>query len=86
MASLTDQLNRLTTSHASNVAALDSLARERAEVDDREKEMREMVGRAEDKRAWFDSFKDWIESVASFLDEKVGHPCTLVLIQTYTYF
>lgn len=34
--------------------------------------MRTMVDRAEDKRAWFDSFKDWLEGVAGFLDEKVS--------------
>ena len=56
------------------MAALDSIEKERAEVDAREGELREMVGRAEDKRAWFDSFRDWIESVASFLDEKVHFP------------
>ncbi|CAA7262911.1 unnamed protein product [Cyclocybe aegerita] len=67
---LSDQLALLTTSHAKNSAALNSLAQERAEVDDREKEMREMVEKAESKRAWFGSFKEWVESVASFLDEK----------------
>ncbi|KAG5653109.1 hypothetical protein H0H81_002256 [Sphagnurus paluster] len=70
MARLSEQLNLLTLSHAKNTTAIDSLAKERAEIDDREKEMREMVGRAEDKRAWFESFKDWLEGVAGFLDEK----------------
>ncbi|KAJ3513492.1 hypothetical protein NLJ89_g2913 [Agrocybe chaxingu] len=67
---LSEQLALLTTSHAKNSAALNSLAQERAEVDDREKEMREMVEKAESKRAWFEGFKEWVESVASFLDEK----------------
>lgn len=71
MARLTEQLAQLTTSHATNMAALNTLAQERAEIDDRETEMREMVGRAADKRAWFDSFRGWIEGVAGFLDEKV---------------
>ncbi|RDB19034.1 GC-rich sequence DNA-binding factor 2 [Hypsizygus marmoreus] len=70
MARLTERLTNLTTSHASNMAALNNLAKERAEVDDRETEMREMVGRAEDKRAWFEDLKDWVEGVAGFLDEK----------------
>ncbi|KAF5375932.1 hypothetical protein D9615_008279 [Tricholomella constricta] len=70
MARLTGQLTLLTTSHANNTAALDTLDRERAEVDKREAELREIVGRAEDKRAWFESFKDWLEGVAGFLDEK----------------
>ncbi|KAK0201965.1 nineteen complex-related protein 2-domain-containing protein [Desarmillaria ectypa] len=67
---LTQQLAQLTTSHATNTAALNSLAQERGELDDREIEMRGMVGRAEEKRAWFSSFKEWIEGVAGFLDEK----------------
>lgn len=40
-------------------------------MDDREKEMRQMVERAEAKRAWFGQFKEWVEGVAGFLDEKV---------------
>ncbi|KNZ73075.1 GC-rich sequence DNA-binding factor [Termitomyces sp. J132] len=70
IARLTEQLTNLTTSHASNTAALSALARERTEIDEREVEMREMVGRAEDKRAWFESFKEWLDGVAGFLDEK----------------
>ncbi|SJL07673.1 uncharacterized protein ARMOST_11023 [Armillaria ostoyae] len=67
---LTQQLTQLTTSHAINTTALNSLAQERGELDDREIEMRGMVGKAEEKRAWFSSFKEWIEGVAGFLDEK----------------
>ncbi|KAG6878518.1 hypothetical protein C0993_005449, partial [Termitomyces sp. T159_Od127] len=70
IARLTEQLTNLTTSHASNTAALSALAREKTEIDERETEMREMVGRAEDKRAWFESFKEWLDGVAGFLDEK----------------
>jgi GC-rich sequence DNA-binding factor len=72
IARLTTQLTQLATSHANNTASLNTLAQERGEVDDREKEMRDMVGRAEEKRAWFDNFKEWIEGVAGFLDEKVA--------------
>ena len=70
---LSEQLAQLTTSHAKNSSALTSLAQERQEVEDREGEMRDMVERAEAKRAWFGSFKEWLESVAGFLDEKVCH-------------
>ncbi|KAG6827182.1 hypothetical protein H0H92_012892 [Tricholoma furcatifolium] len=70
MTRLTEQLTKLTTSHASNTSALNSLAKERADIDEREVEMREMVGRAEEKRAWFESFREWLEGVAGFLDEK----------------
>lgn len=38
----------------------------------REKEMRDMVGKAEEKRGWFGSFREWVEGVAGFLDEKVS--------------
>lgn len=73
---LSGQLAKITTSHVKNTAALENIAQEREAVEKREKEMREMVGSAEEKRAWFESFRDWVESVAGFLDEKVGcHKC-----------
>ena len=62
------------------MATLTSLAKERTEVDDREKEMRELVEEAESKRAWFEGFKEWTESVAGFLDEKV------TISECFTYF
>lgn len=70
IARLSEQLTQLTTSHAKNSAALTTLGQERIEIDNREKEMREMVEKAEAKRAWFQSFNDWVEGVAGFLDEK----------------
>ncbi len=68
---LAHQLSQLTTSHAAHVSSMNSLAQERTDLDRRETEMREMVVRAEEKRAWFNSFNDWVEGVAGFLDEKV---------------
>lgn len=65
------QLSQLTTSHATNTSTMNSLSVERDDVGRRETEMRDMVVRAEEKRAWFSSFDDWIEGVAGFLDEKV---------------
>ncbi|KAF7364986.1 GC-rich sequence DNA-binding factor-like protein [Mycena venus] len=70
LARLTQQLTQLTASHASNTAALTTFGQERTEVEDREKEMRQMVEKAEAKRAWFGQFKEWVEGVAGFLDEK----------------
>ncbi|KAF8827789.1 hypothetical protein HHX47_DHR4000028 [Lentinula edodes] len=67
---LTQQLAQLTTSHASNTASLNTVAQERDQLDIREKELRALVSNAEDKRAWFSSFSEWVESVAAFLDEK----------------
>lgn len=75
---LSEQLSRLTTSHAQNSSTLSSLAQERIEVDNRENEMRDMVEKAEEKRAWFNDFREWTESVASFLDEKVRFILTRV--------
>ncbi|KAF9026128.1 GCFC-domain-containing protein [Hymenopellis radicata] len=67
---LAHQLSQLTTSHAAHVSSMNSLAQERTDLDRRETEMREMVTRAEEKRAWFNSFNEWVEGVAGFLDEK----------------
>ena len=33
--------------------------------------MREMVRKAEAKRSWFVTFREWVESIAAFLDGKV---------------
>lgn len=77
IARLTAALTALTTSHAQNTASMHSLADERAQLEIREKEMREMIVKAEDKRSWFAAFREWIESVATFLDEKVCPNTTL---------
>lgn len=34
--------------------------------------MRQMIEKAERKRSWFAAFREWVEGVASFLDEKAG--------------
>ena len=48
------------------------MASERDEIEQREQEMRVLVEKSEEKRAWFSSFREWLESVAGFLDEKVS--------------
>lgn len=68
---LTQQLTELRTSHANNTASLTNLTKKREEVNEKEKDMRVMVERAEEKRAWFSEFRDWIEGVANFFDVKV---------------
>lgn len=50
---------------------MSSLAQERAQLEQKEEEMREMIVKAEEKRSWFTAFREWVESVATFLDEKV---------------
>jgi GC-rich sequence DNA-binding factor len=68
---LSERLAALTTSHANNMTSLDSLAKDREDVGEKEGEMRAMIEKAEEKRAWFSGFRDWIEGMANFLDEKV---------------
>ncbi|KAF8551693.1 GCFC-domain-containing protein [Imleria badia] len=63
-------LASLSDSHALNTDAINSLAEQRTELDTRETELRSMIAAAESKRGWFAEFKDWVESVATFLDEK----------------
>ena len=58
--------------HQSNLEAVDA---ERVQLDEKEREMRELVAAAEAKRSWFSGFHDWMETVATFLDEKVRSTC-----------
>ncbi|KAH9936526.1 GCFC-domain-containing protein [Fomitopsis serialis] len=70
VARLTSSLTALTTSHQQNTATMTSLGDEQLKLEAREEEMREMIAEAEDKRSWFAAFREWVESVATFLDEK----------------
>ncbi|KAG8733267.1 hypothetical protein FRC12_018936 [Ceratobasidium sp. 428] len=70
VARLTQALTKLTTSHAGNTKSLTSLGDERTSLEQQEARLRGLVTEAEDKRAWFDGFKEWMESLADFLDEK----------------
>jgi GC-rich sequence DNA-binding factor len=72
MERLSQSLNAMTVLHATNVKAAASSLEEREQLDVRETELRDMIFKAEAKRSWFAAFKEWIESVATFLDEKVG--------------
>lgn len=68
---LSQSLSQLTTSHATNTVSMSHLADEREALESKEKEMRDMVEKAETKRSWFNAFREWVETVATFLDEKV---------------
>ncbi|QRW20232.1 Pre-B-cell leukemia transcription factor-interacting protein 1 [Rhizoctonia solani] len=70
VARLTQALTKLTTSHAANTKTLTSLGDERSSLEKQEARLRELVTEAEDKRAWFSGFKEWMDSLADFLDEK----------------
>ncbi|KAI5980724.1 GCFC-domain-containing protein [Pisolithus albus] len=67
---LAQSLAALKASHTSNVNAAASFTDEQEQLDNRETELRDMVAQAETKRSWFADFKEWMESVATFLDEK----------------
>ncbi|EGN98478.1 hypothetical protein SERLA73DRAFT_123779 [Serpula lacrymans var. lacrymans S7.3] len=67
---LAQSLAALTTSHAKNTGTMSSLADELDQLSSRETELRTMINTAEDKRSWFVAFKERIESIATFLDEK----------------
>lgn len=54
------------------------LADEREALESKEKEMRDMVEKAETKRSWFNAFTEWVETVATFLDEKVNSTFTFM--------
>ena len=70
IARLTQSMSELTTSHAQHSAAMSKLGEEQRLLEAREKEMRDMIAKAEEKRSWFTAFREWVESVATFLDEK----------------
>jgi GC-rich sequence DNA-binding factor len=71
MARFTQSLDNFTTSHAKDVSSVASLAEERAQLDVQESDLRGLITKAEEKRGWFAAFTEWVESVATFLDEKV---------------
>jgi len=48
-----------------------SAADELAQIEEREKELREAIERTEAQRSWFAAFREFVEGVAHFLDEKV---------------
>jgi GC-rich sequence DNA-binding factor len=70
LARLTASLTTLTTSHASSASTLAALAQERAALDAREAELRAGARQSRPRRAWFGAFREWLEGVAAFLDEK----------------
>jgi GC-rich sequence DNA-binding factor len=78
IAKVTQRLTALTTSHAKNTAELIKMGEENASLEKQEAELKEQVENAEQRRAWFQSFKERVESVGDFLDEKVrlsSHQC-----------
>ena len=68
---LSQTMISMTASHAQNTMSISTLYAEQARLDERETELRDIITKAEGKRSWFADFRDWLESVATFLDEKV---------------
>ena len=64
-------MTSMTASHAQNTTSVSTISTELVQLDERETELRDIVTRAEEKRSWFANFREWLESVATFLDEKV---------------
>lgn len=66
-----------------------SLAKEREQLEVREKDMREMIAKAEEKRSWFAAFREWVENVATFLDEKVNYfyplDTSVLIVNTHSF-
>ncbi|KAH7098970.1 nineteen complex-related protein 2-domain-containing protein [Auriculariales sp. MPI-PUGE-AT-0066] len=60
----------VTNSHAVSATTLVNLEQERQSMQQQEVELRKMVSDAETKRSWFAEFRDWVETVGAFLDEK----------------
>lgn len=64
-------IGALTTRHTQTASSVAQLVEDHARFDKEEEELRKMVKEAEEKRAWFGSFHEWIEGVGEFLEEKV---------------
>jgi len=71
IARLSKTLSNLTTSHSANVSAMTSAVDELAQIEEKEKELREAIERTEAQRSWFAAFREFVEGVGHFLDEKV---------------
>ena len=73
VARLSQTLSNLTTSHSNNVSAMASAAEELVQIEEKEKGLREAIERTEAQRSWFTAFREFVEGVAHFLDEKVEY-------------
>ena len=71
-------MTSMTASHAQNTTSVSTISAELVQLSERETELRDIVTRTEEKRSWFADFREWLESVATFLDEKVQYWGSLV--------
>lgn len=70
-ARLNAALAELQVSHTAGAETLEGVAKQRAELDEQEANLRTEVERAAAHHAWFDDFSAWLADVVAFLDVKV---------------
>lgn len=75
MSRLSATLSNAYTAHTAHEHNLEAVHAEKTQLDEKEVEMRELVANAEMKRAWLSDFHEWMETVGTFLDEKVRALC-----------
>ena len=68
---LSSTLSNLKASRAAHQAAFDKHTAEQETNRAKQAELRDLVVRAETKREFFAELKEWVETVAVFLEEKV---------------
>jgi GC-rich sequence DNA-binding factor len=78
-ARLANTSSALERSHNEHIAALENCEKERVELDRQEVGFRNQVSAANERFAWFSDFKEWVEDVANFLENKV------CLLPTYSF-
>jgi GC-rich sequence DNA-binding factor len=70
-ARLSNSYSALERSHNEHLAVLENCDKERAELDRQETDVRQQVATTSERFDWFVDFKEWVEDVANFLENKV---------------
>ncbi|KAF8327394.1 nineteen complex-related protein 2-domain-containing protein [Cantharellus anzutake] len=70
MSRLSGTLSNLESAHTRHEIGLEAVEAERTQLLQKEIDMRRMVEAAEHKRVWFNDMKEWMDTIAVFLDEK----------------
>jgi GC-rich sequence DNA-binding factor len=64
-------MTSISTSHVQDTASISTISVELAQLEVYETDLWESITSTEEKRSWFANFREWLESVVTFLDEKV---------------
>ena len=75
MSRLSGTLSNAQTAHTAHENSVEAIQAEQEQLSSKELEMRDLVTNAEAKRAWLSDFHEWMETIATFLDEKVSLCC-----------